>query len=213
VKRFVLIGTVYPYGRPQQERVTENHPRQPHTFKGQRRKEQEDLLLAAHTAGRIQGAVLRLPDFYGPGVEKSLLDGVFKAAVAGKAADMIGPIDTPHEFVFVPDVGPVALRLAAEAQAYGRVWHLAGAGVISQKTMAQQIFAAAGTRMRTRVLGKLGLRVLGLFNPFLRELVEMHYLQTNPVIMDDSALHGLLGHIHKTSYAEGIRQTLAAAQA
>ncbi|GGP24964.1 NAD-dependent epimerase/dehydratase family protein [Silvimonas amylolytica] len=210
VKRFILIGTVYPYGRPQQPRVTEDHPRQPHTFKGQRRKEQEDLLLAAHAAGRIQGTVLRLPDFYGPGVDKSFLDGVFKAAVAGKAADMIGPIDTPHEFVFVPDVGPVVLRLAAEPQAYGRVWHLAGAGVTSQKKLAEQIFATAGSTLRTRVLGKLALRVLGLFNPMLREMVEMHYLQTEPVIMDDSALHHLLGTIHKTSYEEGIRQTLAA---
>ena len=26
--------------------------------------------------------------------------------------------------------------------------------------------------------------------------------------MDDSALHGLLGDIHKTSYEEGIRETL-----
>ncbi len=213
VKRFVLIGTVYAYGRPQQARVTEDHPRQPHTFKGQRRLEQENLLLAAHAAGRIQGTVLRLPDFYGPGVEKSLLDGVFKAALAGKAADMIGPIDTPHEFVYVPDVGPVVVRLAAAPQAWGQVWHLAGAGVISQQAMAQQIFAQAGTRMRTRVLGKTGLRLLGLFNPMLRELVEMHYLQTEPVIMDDSALHRLLGAIIKTPYAEGIRQTLAAARA
>jgi hypothetical protein len=53
-------------------------------------------------------------------------------------------------------------------------------------------------------------RVLGLFNPFMRELVEMHYLLTEPVIIDDSALQGLIGPIAKTPYSEGIRQTLAA---
>jgi nucleoside-diphosphate-sugar epimerase len=51
--------------------------------------------------------------------------------------------------------------------------------------------------------------VLGLFNPLLREVVEMHYLLTTPVLMDDTALHRLLGTVRKTSYAEGIRQTLA----
>jgi hypothetical protein len=56
------------------------------------------------------------------------------------------------------------------------------------------------------------LRLLGLFNPMLRELVEMHYLMTQPVIMDDSALHGLLGPVAKTPYAEGIRQSLEAAR-
>jgi hypothetical protein len=46
----------------------------------------------------------------------------------------------------------------------------------------------------------------------LRELVEMHYLMTQPVIMDDSALHGLLGPVAKTPYAEGIRRSLDAAR-
>jgi hypothetical protein len=39
-------------------------------------------------------------------------------------------------------------------------------------------------------------------------LVEMNYLMTNPVLMDDSALQGLLGGVKKTSYDEGIRNTL-----
>jgi hypothetical protein len=44
------------------------------------------------------------------------------------------------------------------------------------------------------------------------ETVEMHYLLTEPVIMDDSALRGLIGPIAKTPYPDGIRQTLAAAR-
>src|SRR5579872_4701246 len=40
VRRILLIGTVYPYGKPQSATVTEDHPRTPHTFKGKMRKEQ-----------------------------------------------------------------------------------------------------------------------------------------------------------------------------
>src|SRR5206468_8070365 len=40
VKRIVLIGTVYPYGRPQTTPVRPDHPREPHTFKGRMRKAQ-----------------------------------------------------------------------------------------------------------------------------------------------------------------------------
>lgn len=47
-KKLLLIATVYPFGKPQAERVNEDHPRQPHTFKGRMRKEQEDIVLAAH---------------------------------------------------------------------------------------------------------------------------------------------------------------------
>ena len=208
VRRILLIGTVYPYGTPVTAKVTEEHPRNPVTFKGKMRKEQEDLLLAADAAGRIEGVVLRLPDFYGPGVEASFLDGMFKAAVKGGTADMLGPIDTPHEYVFVPDVGPVALDLAAKPEACGKWWNLAGAGVTSQKKLAEMAFALTGKPMKVRVAGKTMVRVIGLFKPFMRELVEMHYLQTTPVLMDDSALSSLLGDIKKTSYEEGVRQSV-----
>jgi nucleoside-diphosphate-sugar epimerase len=56
------------------------------------------------------------------------------------------------------------------------------------------------------------LRLMGLFNPLLREMVEMNYLQTTPVVMDDTALRGLLGEIKKTSYEDGIRQCVEAAK-
>jgi len=210
VKRIVLIGTVYPYGRPQANPVREDHPREPHTYKGRMRLAQEDLLMQAHAAGRIQATVLRLPDFYGPGVETSFLHRAALTAVNGGTADLIGPIDRPHEFVFVPDVGPVVARLAQTPAAYGKIWHLAGAGVTSQRALVAEMERQTGKRLKLRVAGKTILRLVGLFNPLMRELVEMHYLQTDPVILDDTALQRLIGPIHKTPYAEGIRQTLAA---
>src|SRR5947209_3186980 len=44
VKRVVLIGTVYPYGRPQTTKVTEEHPREPHTYKGKMRKDRKSVV-------------------------------------------------------------------------------------------------------------------------------------------------------------------------
>jgi nucleoside-diphosphate-sugar epimerase len=213
VPKLVLIGTVYPFGRPQTERIREDHPRQPHTFKGQKRKEQEDLLMAADAAGSIRGTILRLPDFYGPGVERSFMASAFQAAVKGGRAQLVGPIDVPHEFQFVPDAGPVALRLAAESRAFGRTWNLAGPGTITQREFVERVFAEAGTRPKMVVANKFMLRLLGLFNPLLREVVEMHYLFEMPVLMDDSALQELLGGVPKTSYEEGIRATLRTFQA
>jgi nucleoside-diphosphate-sugar epimerase len=211
VKRIVLIGTVYPYGRPTSQTVNENHPRAPHTFKGRMRKAQEDLLLKAHAEGKIQGTVVRLPDFYGPGVEANFLHSLFQAAARGGVANMIGPIDVPHEYVYVPDVGPVVLALAAKPEAYGRWWNFAGAGAITQREIADKAFALAGRPPKIRVAGKTMLRLIGLFKPFMREMVEMYYLLTTPVLMDDRALCSLLGNVHKTSYEDGIRASLKAA--
>ena len=210
VAHCLLIGTVYPYGRARSDRVREDHAREPHTFKGKMRKAQEDLLLDAHAAGHIKGAVLRLPDFYGPGVDKSFLHGAIVAAISGGPANMIGPLDKPHEFVFVPDVGPVVAGLIDTPATWGHVWHLAGAGVTTQQALVDEIARQAGRPLKVRVAGKWMLRMFGLFNPFMREMVEMHYLLTEPLIMDDSALQGLIGPVAKTPYPEGIRQTLHA---
>lgn len=209
VKKLLLIGTVYPYGLPQTDRVNEDHPRQPHTYKGRMRKEQEDLVLAAH-GDKLQTAILRLPDFYGPGVDKSFLWSAFQAAKTSKRAQLIGPIDTPHEFVYIPDAGTTIAQLIAEPRAWGSAWNLGGAGVTSTHAMVNEIFAQAGRAPRYTVAGKTILRLFGLFNPMVRELVEMHYLQTSPVILDDTRLSHLLGDLGKTPYKEGIRQTLAA---
>jgi nucleoside-diphosphate-sugar epimerase len=208
VGRLLLIGTLYVFGRSQRERITEDHPRTPHTFKGGKRKEQEELVLEAHRSGRIETTVLRLPDFYGPGVERSLLTDLFTAAKRNRRAKMIGPIDVPHEFVYVPDVGPVVVRLLDTPAAFGRAWNLGGAGVITQRGLAAQAY---GGTPRLMVAGKTMLRLVALFDPFMREIVEMHYLMTEPLVVDDSALQQLIGPITKTSYSDGVRRSLAAA--
>lgn len=210
VNRVILIGTVYPYGRPRTATVDESHPREPHTYKGKKRKEQEDVLLKAHEDGKIKATILRLPDFYGPGVQASFLHLLFQAAAKGGTADIVGPIDVPHEFMYVPDVGPVVLALESEPQAYGKWWNFAGAGAITQREIAKKVFGFAGREPKIRVAGKTMLRIIGLFKPIMRELVEMHYLITTPVLMDDSALHRLLGPIRKTPYDEGLRRTFDA---
>jgi nucleoside-diphosphate-sugar epimerase len=212
VQNMLLIGTVYSYGRPRTNPVKEDHPREPHTFKGRMRKLQEDLLMDAHAKGLIRGTVLRLPDFYGPRVERSFLYDLFEAAAAGRRAKMVGPIDTPHEFVYTPDVGPIVVSLAQEPRSYGRFWHFAGAGVITQREIAERAFALAGRKPSLLVAGKTMLRLAGLFDPLMRELVEMHYLQTTPVLMDDSALRTLLRNVHKTPYETGIRNSFEAAK-
>jgi len=208
VKHILLIGTLYPFGMPQAPLVSAAHPREPHTYKGSKRKEQEDVLMQADRSGRIRATILRLPDFYGPGVERSFVHGVFTAIASGGAAQMISPVDVPHEFVFIPDVGPVVVKAALEPKAYGRTWNLGGVGTITQRDFAQRAFAMGGRKPRIQTIGKTLLRLIGFFNPVMREMVEMHYLLAKPIIVDDRALSELLGGLEKTSYDEGIRQCL-----
>jgi hypothetical protein len=57
------------------------------------------------------------------------------------------------------------------------------------------------------------LQVLGTFDPLMRELVEMHYLFTEPVVLDDSLLRTILPNVSKTPYKAGIAATVHALRA
>jgi nucleoside-diphosphate-sugar epimerase len=212
VERCALVGTVYPFGLAQTPLVREDHPRNPHTFKGQMRKQQEDILLAADAAKRIRGTILRLPDFYGPNVDRSYLSSLFQAAAQKKTAQLIGPLNTPHEYVYIPDAARILFRLIQEDGAYGHTWNLAGSGKITLADLVKLVESNTGKPVRKFVAGKRMLQLVGVFNPLLREVAEMHYLFTRPLFLDDSALTSLLGPLNKTSYAEGVRASLAAVQ-
>jgi nucleoside-diphosphate-sugar epimerase len=209
VRRIVLLAPIYSYGRAQSATVDESHPRNPDTYKGKMRKAQEDLVLDAHASGRIEATILRIPDFYGNDPKKSLVGDMFVAAVKNRRANVIGPIDRPHQYAFVDDVGPVALALAEEDRAYGKAWNFAGSGTITQREFANKVFAQVGRKPQLMVANILILRLMGLFDPIMREFVEMSYLQSDPVLLDDRALHELLPGVRATSYDDGIARTIS----
>lgn len=208
VRRLLLVSSVYAYGAPRTARVSETHPREPVARKGVYRKEQEDLVLEADAKGQIDATIVRLPDFYGPGADLSLANPIFRAALAGKTANWFGPVNAPHEFVFVPDTGPVIADLAECQDAYGQAWNYGGPGAIESLDFITRIYRAVGRAPKYRAAGRGVLSVLGWFNPVIRELPEMLYLQETPVVLDDSRLLALLPHTKKTSYDNGIRETL-----
>jgi nucleoside-diphosphate-sugar epimerase len=208
VARLAVVSSVYVYGEPRAEVVSEEHPREPRARKGRLRKEQEDIALAADGRDGLRTLVLRLPDFYGPHAELSLADQAFRGALENKPANWIGNPDLPHEFVFVPDAGPVLVELIEREDSFGRAWNFGGPGTITGREFITAVYRAAGREPKFRVAGPLLLRLGGLFNPLLRELVEMSYLGITPVVLDDSRLARHLGRLGKTPYAEGIPRTM-----
>jgi nucleoside-diphosphate-sugar epimerase len=210
VKKLVLISNVYPYGLPQTERVAETHPRNPASVKGEFRKQQEDILLAAHDPKGLLTLSLRLPNFYGPGAVLSIAHGIFSAAVKGAPAQLLGPIDTRQELCFTPDVGPLVADLLQSDSAFGQAYNFAGSGETTWRKFTEEIYSAAGhSKPKLRVAGPGLVRFLGLFSTLMRELVELRYLQTHPLILDDAKLHQVLPNVRKTPYREGIARTLA----
>ena len=207
VKRFVHIAPVYSYGPAKSNPVPESQPHAPVTKKGRYRLEQEQLVLQGNGDG-LRTLILHLPDFYGPDADNSFANYFMGEAVAGKNATFIGPLNVQRDFIYVPDVAEPILQLAAFDDVWGRYWNLGSTGPLTGAELAKFVFAHLGKPERMQSVPKIALQLFGLFNPIMRELVEMYYLYTSPFILDDSQLRAKLGSLKKTPYADGVSATL-----
>jgi nucleoside-diphosphate-sugar epimerase len=105
----------------------------------------------------------------------------------------------------------VVAGLLERDDAFGSAYNLAGTPTTT-RAFARAIYAAAGKPFRYVAVGPPLVWLLGRFDPLMRELVEMLYLQSQPVLLEDAKLRAVLGEPRRTPYAEGIRATLDAAE-
>lgn len=195
--RLVSMENVYMYGRPAGRPFTEDRSYDAHTTKGQLRGRMARDLLAAHQAGRVQVAIGRASDYFGPGggAQSNLGDRVFPAALAGKTATLLGDPDQPHTYSYIPDIGEGLAVLGEHPDAPGKVWHLPNdPDTRTTRQLVEIVYQDAGQpRARLRAIPALFLRALGLVNPTVRELAEMRYQFEEPFVVDSSRITKDLG--------------------
>jgi nucleoside-diphosphate-sugar epimerase len=209
--RLVSMENVYMYGRPAGRPLTEDRAHDAHTKKGQLRGRMARELLAAHRAGRVQVALGRASDYFGPrgGAQSNLGDRVFPAALAGKTATVLGDPDQPHTYTYIPDIGEGLAVLGEHPDAPGEVWHLPNdPNTRTTRQLVETIYQLAGqTRTKLRPIPPPLLRVIALANPTVRELLEMQYQFAEPFIVDSSKIATKLG-VTATPLDQAITDTL-----
>jgi nucleoside-diphosphate-sugar epimerase len=195
--RLVSMENVYMYGRPAGRPLTEDRAYDAHTRKGQLRGGMARELLAAHDAGRVQVAIGRASDYFGPrgGAQSNLGDRVFPAALAGKTATVLGDPDQPHSYTYIPDIGEGLAVLGEHPDAPGQVWHLPNdPDTRTTRQLVDIAYRRAGQpHGKLRHLPPVLLRAVGRVKPTMRELVEMQYQFEEPFVVDSSKITNKLG--------------------
>jgi nucleoside-diphosphate-sugar epimerase len=204
----VYTDNCYMYS-PSAQPLTEDSPQQPITRKGKLRKQLADMLLAAHTQGRIRATIGRASDFYGPGVRSSMVgEQVFGAIVRGKRVPWLGKLAVPHAFSYVDDFARGLITLGAHDQALGQVWHIPAAPALTGREFLGLAGDAAGARVRPLPISGTMMRVLGLTTPVLRETRELLYEYNEPYLFDGGKYTSAFGGA-PTPHQEAMRQTVA----
>jgi nucleoside-diphosphate-sugar epimerase len=207
--KYIVMENVYMYGDTNGQPIREDLPYQAHNKKGSLRARMAKEVLAAHESGKVRAALARASDFYGPGVYASAAgDRVFGFAVEGKAASAAGNLDAKHCYTYIDDVGKALVILGDRDEALGQAWHVPNAEVTTTRQFINLIFEELKQPPRMSAVSKTMLRMVGLFMPGAREVVEMMYEFEKDFVVDGSKLTQAFG-LSATPYREGIKRTVA----
>ena len=209
-KAKLIVGeNLYMYGDPNGQPIHEGLPYTAHTRKGKVRGEMAQALLEAHRTGKLQVAMGRGADFYGPGVLGSTLgERTITPLLQGKAAEITGSPDLPHTYTYIGDFGEALAVLGERPEALGQAWHVPNPPTLTQRQLVTLFFQEAGLPVKISAMGKFMLRIGGLFVPAAKEMVEMMYEFEKPFVVDSSKFVKAFGDI-ATPHAQAVKPTIA----
>ncbi|MCB0805902.1 MAG: NAD-dependent epimerase/dehydratase family protein [Bacteroidales bacterium] len=205
--KLVFFDNVYMYDPSHIPHMTEDTPINPTSKKGAVRAEIAEMLMDEVAGGNIEALIARSADFYGPGINNSVLqEAVLKPLKAGKSANWFCSLDKVHSYTYTPDAAKATAILGNDKKAYGQVWHVPTAA--SPPTGREWIEAFAkelNVKPKSMVAGKFVIRLMGLFNPIMKEFVEMLYQYDRDYVFDSSKFEKAYD-FKTTSYSEGISE-------
>jgi nucleoside-diphosphate-sugar epimerase len=206
--KLIAMENLYMYGPTDGRPLTEGLPYAPNTRKGAVRARMSEELMKAHSSGRVRVAIGRASDFFGPRVLASAAgEQVFGRAVQGKSAQVAGDPNQPHTYTYAPDVGGGLAILGEHEEALGRAWHLPSPETLTTRQFVEMIFEEVGKPARIQAAPKIVLRAMGLFNPGMREMIEMLYAFEEPFVVHDSRFEQAFGE-QATPLREAIQRTV-----
>jgi nucleoside-diphosphate-sugar epimerase len=206
--KLIAMENLYMYGPTGGRTLTEDLPHAPNTRKGRVRARMSQELMEAHRSGKVRVAIGRASGSFGPRVLTSAAgEQVFGRAVEGKSAQVAGDPDQPHTYTYVPDIGKGLVILGEREEALGQAWHLPSPETVTTREFVGMIFEEAGKPARVQTAPKIVLRAMGLFNPGIRETIEMLYEFEEPFVVDDSRFEREFGE-QATPLREAIQRTV-----
>lgn len=205
--KLVFFDNTYMYDENHLNPITEDAPINPPSEKGKVRAQIAEMLLKEVRSGDLKALIARCADYYGPNIKNTsmLTETVFKNLNQGKKANWLGSAKFKHSFTFTPDAGKATALLGNTENAYGEVWHLPTASnPFTGEEWVKNIAAEMGLEAKYQVAPKFLVRVIGLFQPIMKEMVEMMYQYDRDYVFDSSKFENRFG-INPTPYKEGIK--------
>ena len=206
--KLVFADNLYVYGPPEGP-MTEETAQRAQGKKGRIRIEMAAAILRAHGDGRLRCTIGRSSDYYGPrGTGTTVGDNLMKPLLRGKRARWLGSLDQPHTLNYLEDMARALVTLGEREEADGQVWHLPAAEPLTGRQFLTRVYDAAGLPLKAGVARRPMIRLVGVFNPLVRELNETLYQFERPFVSDASKFQGAFGPFEPTPHQEAVQRTV-----
>lgn len=203
--RFIFFDNVYMYGYVKGA-MTEDTPYHPCSVKGEIRAGIADMLMREIKAGNIRGSIARAADFYGAHMRNSFFDLMVLAKYAAhKKAQWIGNPAARHSLTYVPDAGKALFLLGQHPESDNQVWHMPTAPALTGEELMRLAAETYGVQPKYTTIGRFMLRLAGVFNSTINEVVEMYYQNRYDYVFDSSKFEKAFGYT-PVAYREGMLQ-------
>jgi len=201
----VFPESLYSYG-PVDGPLTEELPRTATTGKLGVRTE----LLAQREASATATVSIAASDFYGPAVRNAHAgERLVPTVLAGRTMRVLGSLDQPHSFTYVPDLAAAMIEAAARPELWNSFLHAPTAAPITQRRLVELVAEAGGVAVpRMSAIPPWVLRASGVVSREMRELAETAYMFSDPFVLDSSASEQRLG-LSPTPVEAGLGATVA----
>jgi len=210
--RIVLPASVYNFAPDSGDRISETAPQVPATRKGKIRVEAEELFRAAAERG-VRTLVVRGGDYFGPAAPNSGLQWLTTRS-KGQVRSVFspGPRDVGHCWAYLPDMAEATAQLLDRENQLAAfdVFHFAGHWLARADEMGASIRRVTHKpRLPIRSFPYLVIYAMAPFMETMREMIEMRYLWTRPIGLDNTKLVRVLGAEPHTPLDQAMRATLA----
>ena len=167
-------------------------------------------LLEAREASPTHTVSVIASDFFGPGVRTSHVgERLVPRILAGKTVNVVGSLDQPHSFTFVPDLARAMVTASLDPALWDRVLHAPTVGAGTQRQLIEAVAAAAGVRTpRAWAAPSWLFKVMGLVSVDMRELAETSYQFDRPFVIDSRRSEEVL-QLSPTPFEQQAKETAA----
>lgn len=206
--RLIFFDNVYAYGKVDGW-MTEETPYNPCSRKGRVRMEIAEHLMKEHGRGNFETMIVRSADFYGPDTQNSFFNAmVLSKYVKGKSAQWLLDAGKVHSFTYTPDAAKAMVFLGNQNDTFGQVWHLpTDPRAFTGKQLMEMAAQVCKVKPRYSVISGNLLKVIGWFNPIIKENHEMLYQNAEDYKFSSEKFRKAYPDFEVTSYEDGFKVT------